>query len=71
MFVCKGYCRFCGSKCRHLKVKDGEGYCKKKRHYSGKYRSILRNEKTGNPKHISSDPNVNIKAPKWCPKLKH
>jgi len=67
--VQKGYCRFCGSKCRHFKVKDGEGYCKKERRYNGDCSSVLRNEKTGNPKNISSDKNVNIKAPWWCSKL--
>jgi len=65
MFVQKGYCRFCGSKCRHFKVKDGKGICKKKPWCE------MRNEKTGYPKIISPDPRVNIKAPKWCPKLKH
>jgi len=70
MFVRKGYCRFCGSKCWQLKVENGEGYCKKERRYRGKYWSVIRNEKTDTPKNISSDKNVNIKAPKWCPKLK-
>ena len=66
MFVCKGYCRFCGSKCRHLKVKNGEGYCKAKK-WRKSYYTI--NDKYNNNKHISSDPNVNIKAPSWCPEL--
>ena len=69
LFVEKGYCRFCGSKCRHLKVKDREGYCKRVRRFYGWYVSVLRNEKTGKPKNISSDANINIKAPSWCPKL--
>ena len=63
LFVQKGYCRFCGSRCRRFKVKDGQGECK---HWYG---GVIRNEKTGLPKHVSSDKNVNIKAPKWCPKL--
>lgn len=75
MFVAKGYCRYSGKKCRHLKVENGEGWCKKKRYrwipkYGYERKPYIRNEKTGNPKNISPDPKVNIKAPKWCPKLK-
>ena len=62
-----GYCRYAGKKCRHLKVREGVGYCKKEIRYRGKHWSVLRNEKTDNPKNISADKNVNIKAPKWCP----
>jgi len=69
MFVEKGYCQFCGSKCRHLKLKKGMGFCKKQTKRS---RNIwwIKNEKTGYPIFFSSDPRVNIKAPKWCPKSK-
>lgn len=67
LFVCKGYCRYAGKKCRHLKVKNGKGYCKKVKYWYGYY--CIRNEKTGNPKNISKDRKVNIRAPKWCPKL--
>ena len=68
MFVRKGYCRFCRIKCRHFKVKDGLGYCKKKCWIKG-YK-IIRN-KNYEPKIVSSDPNVNIKAPEYCPKFRH
>jgi len=65
LFVRKGYCRCDGKKCRRFKVKNGIGECN---HLHG---GVIRNEKTGYPKNVSSDPKVNIKAPKWCPKLKH
>ena len=67
--VKEGYCRCDGRKCRHLKVKEGVGYCKREIKYRGKHWSVLRNEKTGYPKNISSDRNIDIRAPKWCPKL--
>jgi len=66
LFVQKGYCRYAGKKCRYLKVTDGIGYCKARKWREGYY--TIRN-KNNNPKNISSDKNVNIKAPWWCPKL--
>ena len=71
MFVKKGYCRFAGRKCRHLKVKDGVGECQKRRKNWLCRDAVIRDAKTGNPKNIPNDKYCNIKAPKWCHKLKH
>jgi len=64
-FVEKGYCRYCGKKCRFFKVENSIGKCRKKPWCE------MVNEKTGKRKNISSDKNVNIKSPWWCPKKKH
>jgi len=69
MFVKKGYCRFAGRKCRHLKVKNGVGECKKRRRECLYGNFEIKNEKTGKPKNIPNNKYCVIKAPKWCPKL--
>ena len=77
MFVKKGYCRWDGKLCKHLKLQYGEGFCngyckKKTKWYTNVF--FIVSEKTGRPKDFyvhKNAPISNIKAPSWCPKLKH
>ena len=63
MFCKKGFCRYLGKKCQHLRMKNQKCWCKKTYWYR-----YIDDEKTGKPKIISENKYVNIEAPKWCPK---
>ena len=63
MFVKKGYCRYCGLKCGHLKLKESIGICKK----TGNFFTLP----TSYGESISKKIGISIEAPYDCPKMKH
>ena len=59
----KGYCRYWGIKCSHLKLKECIGICKK----NGEIIFLP----TSYGESISKKRGISIEAPYDCPKIKH